>query len=60
MEKEVMTTMSIRISQEEKDRIQKLAKDLDLSASYLVRKAIRDYILANNAKEEVGSGKEIG
>ena len=60
MQKEIMTTMSIRISQEEKDKIQKLAKDSDLSASYLVRKAIRDYILANNAKEEVGSDKEIG
>ena len=54
-----MTTMSIRISQEEKDKIQKLAKELDLSASYLVRKAIKDYILANKAKEETDSDNTI-
>ena len=57
LEKEVMTTMSIRIAQEEKETIQNLAKELDLSASHLVRKAIKEFILANKAKEEVGSDK---
>ena len=55
-----MTTMSIRIAQEEKEIVQILAKELDLSASHLVRKAIREFILANKAKEEVGSDKQIG
>lgn len=55
-----MTTMSIRIAQEEKEIIQILAKELDLSASYLVRKAIREFILVNKAKEEVGFDKQIG
>lgn len=49
--------MSIRIAQEEKETIQNLAKELDLSASHLVRKAIKELILANKAKEEVGSDK---
>lgn len=42
-----MTTMSIRISQEEKEKLQKLAKKADLTLSQLVRKAIKESILAD-------------
>ena len=42
-----MTTMSIRISQEEKEKLQKLAKEVDLTLSQLVRKAIKENILAD-------------
>ena len=42
-----MTTMSIRISQEEKEKLQKLAKKADLTLSQLVRKAIKENILAD-------------
>lgn len=42
-----MTTMSIRISQEEKEKLQKLAKEADLTLSQLVRKAIKENILAD-------------
>ena len=45
--KEIMTTMSIRISQEEKEKLQKLAKEVDLTLSQLVRKAIKENILAD-------------
>ena len=45
--KETMTTMSIRISQEEKEKLQKLAKKADLTLSQLVRKAIKENILAD-------------
>lgn len=44
--KEIMTTMSIRISQDEKEKLQKLAKKADLTLSQLVRKAIKENILA--------------
>jgi predicted transcriptional regulator len=47
MGKENMTTVSIRISQEEKDKLQELAKNNDLSMSQIIRKALRLY-LENN------------
>lgn len=47
MGKENMTTVSIRISQEEKDKLQGLAKNNDLSMSQIIRKALRLY-LENN------------
>ena len=39
--------MSIRISQDEKEKLQKLAKKADLTLSQLVRKAIKENILAD-------------
>jgi predicted transcriptional regulator len=36
--------MSIRISLEEKEKLQQLAKADDLSLSQLVRKAIKEYL----------------
>ena len=47
MGKENMTTVSILISQEEKDKLQELAKNNDLSMSQIIRKALRLY-LENN------------
>lgn len=47
MGKENMATVSIRISQEEKDKLQELAKNNDLSMSQIIRKALRLY-LENN------------
>ena len=47
MGKENMTTVSIRISQEEKDKLQELARNNDLSMSQIIRKALRLY-LENN------------
>lgn len=41
MEKDVMTTISIRISQKEKDRLQEIARGQDLTLSQLIRKAIK-------------------
>ena len=47
MGKENMTTVSIRISHEENDKLQELAKNNDLSMSQIIRKALRLY-LENN------------
>lgn len=55
----LMKTVSVQITDEEKEIFNALCKKQDLTMSYMLRKFIRDYI-ANNAKEEVGSGKEIG
>ena len=54
-----MKTVSVQITDEEKEMFNALCKKQDLTMSYMLRKFIRDYI-ANNAKEEVGSDKEIG
>lgn len=45
--KEAMTTISVRLSQEEKDKLQSLAKEQDLSMSHLIRKAIKQYLQNN-------------
>lgn len=45
--KEIMTTISVRLSQEEKDKLQSLAKEQDLSMSHLIRKAIKQYLQNN-------------
>lgn len=39
-----MTTISIRLSEEEKEAIQKHADQEDLSMSQVVRKAIKEYL----------------
>ena len=41
MSAEPMVTMTIRISKEEKERLQTIAEKNDMSVSHLVRKAIR-------------------
>lgn len=44
-----MTTMTIRISQGDKDILTEMGKELDLSLSYIVRQALKEYI-ANHSK----------
>lgn len=44
-----MTTISIRISEEEKEALQKYARDNDLSVSQVVRRAIRVF-----TEEQIG------
>ena len=39
-----MTTITIRLSEEEKQRIAEYAEKLDLTMSQLVRKAIKEYL----------------
>ena len=46
-QKETMTTMSIRISQEEKIKLQEIARGADLTLSQLVRKVLKENILSN-------------
>lgn len=42
-----MTTISIRIEENEKEILQNLAKQQDLSVSQIVRRAIKDYFVNN-------------
>ena len=46
-----MKTISVRLSDEEKEQFDKCCESLDLTMSQVMRKLIRDFI-ANNAKEE--------
>lgn len=46
-EKVVMTTITIRISQEEKQKLQALAENMDMSLSQLFRRAVRELWLNN-------------
>lgn len=54
-----MKTISVQITDEEKEIFNALCKEQDLTMSYMLRKFIRDFI-ANNAKEEVDSDNQIG
>ena len=58
-EKYYMKTISVRLSDEEKEMFDKCCKDLDLSMSHIMRKLIKDFI-ANRAKEEAELTNKIG
>lgn len=51
-----MKTISVRISDEEKEAFDSRCEELDLTMSQVLRKFIRDFI----EKEEVESDKQIG
>lgn len=46
-----MKTISVRLTDEEKQMFDNICEELDLTMSHVMRKLIRDFI-ANNAKEE--------
>ena len=39
-----MTTLSVRISDEEKEKLEQFAKEQDLSMSQIIRKALKMYL----------------
>ena len=39
-----MASISIRLSEEEKERLQKIAKEQDLTLSQLIRRAIKEFL----------------
>lgn len=47
-----MTTITIRLSEEEKDNIIKFAANNDLSMSQVVRRALKEYFTLTEAKKE--------
>ena len=47
-----MTTITIRLSEEEKDNIIKFAVDNDLSMSQVVRRALKEYFTSLEPKEK--------
>ena len=49
---EEQTTLTIRISATEKEAFVQFCKDLDLSMSQGIRRAMKDYIKKNSDKEE--------
>ena len=52
-----MKTISVQITDEEKEIFNALCKEQDLTMSYMLRKFIRDFI---KEKEDAETGKEIG
>lgn len=48
-----MTTLTIRLSEEEKQRLIEYADELDLSMSQLVRKALKEYLSSLEPKEKI-------
>lgn len=40
-----MTTISVRISEEEKKRIEEYARKEDLSMSQIIRKALKEFLI---------------
>jgi len=49
---EEQTTLTIRISASEKEAFAQFCKDLDLSMSQALRRAMKDYIKKNSDREE--------
>jgi predicted transcriptional regulator len=43
-----MTTISIRIEEDEKEKLQEYAKEQDLTLSQVIRRAIRDFIASTS------------
>lgn len=48
-----MTTLTIRLSEEEKQKLIEYAEKLDLSMSQLVRKALKEYLSSLEPKEKI-------
>lgn len=48
-----MTTLTIRLSEEEKQKLIEYAGELDLSMSQLVRKALKEYLSSLEPKEKI-------
>jgi predicted transcriptional regulator len=48
-----MTTLTIRLSEEEKQKLIEYAGKLDLSMSQLVRKALKEYLSSLEPKEKI-------
>ncbi len=48
-----MTTLTIRLSEEEKQKLIEYAEELDLSMSQLVRKALKEYLNSLEPKEKI-------
>jgi predicted transcriptional regulator len=61
LEKEVnlLTTISIRIEEEEKEALQKYAKEHDLTVSQVVRRAIKEFLLADKTNKMVDALNQI-
>ena len=48
-----MTTLTIRLSEEEKQKLIEYAEELHLSMSQLVRKALKEYLNSLEPKEKI-------
>ena len=48
-----MTTLTIRLSEEEKQKLIEYAEELDQSMSQLVRKALKEYLNSLQPKEKI-------
>lgn len=48
-----MTTLTIRLNEEEKQKLLEYAEELDQSMSQLVRKALKEYLSSLEPKEKI-------
>lgn len=48
-----MATLTIRLNEEEKQKLIKYAEELDLNMSQLVRKALKEYLSSLEPKEKI-------
>ena len=48
-----MTTLTIRLNEEEKQKLIEYAEELDQSMSQLVRKALKEYLSSLESKEKI-------
>ena len=55
----LFTTISIRIEEEEKEALQKYAKEHDLTVSQFVRRAIKEFLLADKTNKMVDALNQI-
>ena len=50
--RETMTTISIRIEDDEKEQIQHYAEEHDLSMSWVIRRAIKEFLASQEKTKE--------
>lgn len=46
-----MTTITVRLEEEEKQTLAQIAKENDVTVSWVVRKAIKEYLAKQNTKK---------
>ena len=50
---DLTTTITIRIDEKEKENLQKIAEEQDLTLSQVVRRAIKEYIRMNEIADKI-------
>lgn len=54
-----MTTISVRIDETEKEMLQQFAKQHDLTVSQVIRRAIKDFFIADELNKTIDAFNQI-